>query len=194
MSNLARRTLRTTAAAAGMAALGVGLAGNALAASSVPEPEQATGPEPALPALPGLSTENPLASLPGVPAGPALPMLFVFQGPTVHSPTINTAGPSSPDALRLPVAAPVNTSASAAPQSAQSAQSTRSTEPAEPTEPGSTRAQAGPAQAALAGPGADQVSALSGLDSANLFDDLASESVVDQRGLGTSMLGINSLG
>ena len=187
MSNLSRRTLRTTAAAAGMAALGVGLAGNALAASSVPEPEQATGPAPALPALPGLSTENPLASLPGVPTGQALPMLFVFQGPTVHSPTINTAGPS-PDALRLPVAAPVGTSAPAA------AGSTESPEPTESTDAVPTRAHAGPAQAAVASPGVDQVGALSGLDSANLFDELAAQSVVDQRGLGTSMLGFSGLG
>jgi hypothetical protein len=84
MSTLARRTLRTTAAAAGMAALGVGLAGNALAAPADSEP--ASTPESALPALPALPAGNPLASLPDVAHGQALPMLFVFQGPTVNTP------------------------------------------------------------------------------------------------------------
>ena len=52
MSSLARRTLRTTAAAAGIAALGAGLAGNAMAAPAVdtdaPTPDTAS-------TVPGLS-------------------------------------------------------------------------------------------------------------------------------------------
>ena len=57
MSSLARRSLRTTAAAVGIAALGVGLAGHALAA-------------PELPALPG--TDG-LPAAPELPAAPGLP-------------------------------------------------------------------------------------------------------------------------
>ena len=91
MSSLARRALRTTAAAAGIAALGTGLAGNAVAAP-------AAGPEAPTPgptaAPQGLTSALPLAGLPSTPAVPGLtnlPMLFVFEAPTV-----NTAGPSTP--------------------------------------------------------------------------------------------------
>jgi hypothetical protein len=180
MSSLATRTLRTTAAAAGMAALGVGLAGNALAAPSTPTSPQ-TGSTPALPALPALPTQNPLASLPGVPDGTHLPMLFVFQGPTVHSPTVNTAGPSRLDQVRLPVAAPVRTTPSAS-------VGTETT----PAHVGPT--QAGSTHAGSVSPQPDQVGALSALDSAALFRDLAPQSVVDQQGLGTSGLGLHPLG
>ena len=83
MSSLARRTLRTSAAAAGIAALGTGIAGNAGAApaeSTVPTPEAAS----ALAALPtGLPAALPLNDLPSAQGMPALPMLFVFEGRTV---------------------------------------------------------------------------------------------------------------
>jgi hypothetical protein len=161
MSSLARRTLRTTAAAAGMAALGVGLAGNALAAPADSEP--ASTPESAQPALPALPVGNPLASLQSGAHAPALPMLFVFQAPT-----INTAGPSGSAlpgvADRMPAAAPVR------------------------TQPQTGSAQVTPA----ASPG--RVGALSALDSAGMFDDLLSKSVVDQRGLGNSTLGLDGPG
>jgi hypothetical protein len=79
MSSLARRSLRTTAAAAGIAAIGVSFAGPVLAAE--------------LPALPGADALGApdLAALPemlgGLPAAPAaglaqLPDLFSFQMPS----------------------------------------------------------------------------------------------------------------
>jgi hypothetical protein len=79
-----------------MAALGVGLAGNALAAPAAPP----SAPEPALPALPALPAANPLAKLPSLASEQPLPKLFVFQGPT-----INTAGPSA-EPVRTQAAAP----------------------------------------------------------------------------------------
>ena len=97
MSSLARRALRTTAAAAGIAALGTGLAGNAVAAP-------AAGPEAPTPgptaAPQGLTSALPLAGLPSTPAVPGLtnlPILFVFEAPT-----INTAGPSTPSTPGTP--------------------------------------------------------------------------------------------
>jgi len=174
MSTLARRTLRTTAAAAGMAALGVGLAGNALAAPADSEP--ASTPESALPALPALPAGNPLASLPDVAHGQALPMLFVFQGPTV-----NTAGPSGSAlpgvADRTPAAAPVRTQPAAPVQAA----------------PAAVSPQTGSAPAAQAA-SPDRVAALSALDSAGMFDDLLSKSVVDQRGTGISTVDLDGPG
>src|SRR5689334_24964650 len=110
MSSLARRTLRTTAAAAGMAALGVGLAGNALAAPA----DTPQAPEPALPvlpALPALPTANLLAKLPGVTSGQPLPKLFVFQVPK-----INTAGPSGARVQTQPVASAQVAPTTAGPQ------------------------------------------------------------------------------
>ena len=96
MSSLARRTVRTTAAVAGIAALCAGLAGNAVAA-----PATCAEAAEAASALQGLPSSVPLADLPGAPTVPdlnELPMLFVFQGPTV-----NTAGPSpAPSTTPLP--------------------------------------------------------------------------------------------
>ena len=85
MSSLARRTLRTTAAAAGIAALGVGLAGNAVAAPA--GDVEAPAPASTSP-LQGLPSAAPLAGLPSNAAVPNLadlPMLFVFEGPTVRT-------------------------------------------------------------------------------------------------------------
>jgi len=109
MSSLASRTVRTTAAVAGMAALGVGLAGNAMAAPSVPQSPVPVGLRTALPALPALPAvgsplgnlvnlqSNPTravtsqvapltnrraegpAALPGTPGGAPLPMLFTVK-------------------------------------------------------------------------------------------------------------------
>ncbi|MBL8928298.1 MAG: hypothetical protein JNM77_19035, partial [Pseudonocardia sp.] len=73
MSSLARRTLRTTAAA-GIAAPGAGIAGNAVTApaeSTVPAHE-ATSAQAALP----------LNDLSSAQAVPALPMLITYEGPT----------------------------------------------------------------------------------------------------------------
>ena len=177
MSSLARRTLRTTAAAAGMAALGVGLAGNALAATTAPEPPPTPEPATTLPGVSGLPVQNPVATIPGVPGGPTLPMLFVFQGPTVHSPTINTAGPSGPDTVGLPARAPIRTT-----------QATSSASTSTPAQVGPT--EAGPVRAESVSPGSDQVGAPSELDSSVLFDGLVGRSIVDQQGLGTAGFGL----
>jgi hypothetical protein len=167
--SLASRTLRTAAAAAGMAALGVGLAGPALAAPAVPEPALLPDDAQGLPALPN---GNVLATLPGMPGGPQLPMLFVFEGPTVHTPTVNTsAGPAraiTPALGPRRAAAPVSTSPAATP-------AVRSTPPAQV---GPSRV--GPTRVAPTSPGADRVGALPALDSVGMFDGLTGGPVVNQ--------------
>ncbi|WP_214369320.1 hypothetical protein [Pseudonocardia sp. H11422] len=117
MSSIARRSLRTTATAAGIAAIGVGLAGNAFAAPAVP-----TAPE--LPAAPGTdalatpdaaSAQDMLADLQSAaPSAEAagLPELFSFEMPNVETQTapestgVHTAGlpelPSAPSAPSAP--------------------------------------------------------------------------------------------
>jgi hypothetical protein len=98
MSSLARRTLHITAAVAGIAALGAGLAGNAFAA---PAPSQSV---PTTEVAPGPSTESPAGSLAGVAGtagrvvdSPALPALFAFESPLAHAPAVASAIPASTD-------------------------------------------------------------------------------------------------
>ena len=182
MSSLARRTLRTTAAAAGIAALGAGLAGNAMAAPAVdtdaPTPDTAS-------TVPGGLSSSPLAALPSATAVPNPPMLFVFQGPTVK-----TAGPASDPApaTRLPgvdqvpgsdqvpgleaVPAPDVAVPSGALNGVAMPVSGRGTERAEALE-----ADVAPAS---------RVGALSALDSAGLFTGLSQGSLVNQQGTGMS--------
>lgn len=185
MSSLARRTLRTTAAAAGIAALGAGLAGNAVAAPAVdtdaPTPDTAS-------TVPGGLSSSPLAALPSATAAPNLsnlPMLFVFQAPTV-----TTAGPVSDPApaTRLPgvdqvpgsdqvpgleaVPAPDVAVPSGALNGVAMPVSGRGTERAEALE-----ADVAPA---------NRVGALSALDSAGLFTGLSQGSLVNQQGTGMS--------
>ena len=175
MSSLARRTVRTTAAVAGIAALGAGLAGNAVAAP-------ATGAE-AASALQGLPSSVPLADLPGAPTVPdlnELPMLFVFQGPTV-----NTAGPSpAPSTTPLPDADQVSGSgqvprldSGATPDAALPIGAVDGSVNGVAL-PVSDRASSTPAQ----------VGALSALDSAGLvsLSRLAQERLIDQGGFGMS--------
>lgn len=95
MSSPARRSLRTTAAAAGIAALGLGFAGQALAA-------------PALPAMPALPGADGLGDA-GLPAAPALPSEDGFFMPgvaNIEMPAITTAAPELPagDAFAVPTA------------------------------------------------------------------------------------------
>ncbi|MFC4944893.1 hypothetical protein [Pseudonocardia sp. GCM10023141] len=91
MSSLARRTLHTTAAAAGIAAIGVGIATPAFAA---PDLAPAAGATDAIaPAAPAAPANGMIGKIPAVPSNVSeLPMLFTFQGPT-----FNTAGPTLPD-------------------------------------------------------------------------------------------------
>lgn len=98
MSSLARRSLRTTAAAAGIAALGLGFAGQALAAPALPE----------LPAMPGADGLGE-AGLPAGPTAPALPSEDGFFMPgvaNIEMPAISTAAPALPsgDAFAVPTA------------------------------------------------------------------------------------------
>ena len=193
MSSLARRTVRTTAAVAGIAALGAGLAGNAVAAPAA----GAEAPE-AASALQGLPSSVPLAALPGAPAVPSLtdlPMLFVFEGPTV-----NTAGPSGTPA---PATAPLpdvdHVSGSGQVPGLDSVPTPDATLPTGAVD-GSVNGVALPVSGARsdrseteAGPEADparstpaQVGALSALDSAGLFSRLAQERLVDQGGFDMS--------
>lgn len=176
MSSLARRTLRTTAAAAGIAALGAGIAGNAVAApaeSAAPTPD-ATSALAAVPA--GLPTALPLTDLPSAQAMPALPMLFTFEGPTV-----NTSGPA-----RTSEPADTSSPGSVAAQAGQA--STVQRIPGSDQVPG---IEAVPSLDAVAlpvsGPSeASSVPALSALDSGGLFDGLAQQRVVNVEGYGVS--------
>jgi hypothetical protein len=83
MSSIARRSIRTTAAAAGIAALGLGFAGPALAAPSAPElPALDTTSAPALDtAVPGTEAFTRAADT-AQTGMPALPEAFAFQAPS----------------------------------------------------------------------------------------------------------------
>lgn len=92
MTSFARRSLRTTAAAAGIAALGVGFAGHAFAAPSVPNLPVPDGLDaPSLPMAPDTSDlPNVLGELPtpaDLPSGDLakLPPVFTFEGPTLYT-------------------------------------------------------------------------------------------------------------
>lgn len=91
MSSHARRSLRTTAAAAGIAAIGVGIAAPAMAAPETSPVGDGTAAEALAPAAAGPAAGL-LGKIPALPNNVAdLPMLFTFQGPT-----FNTAGPALP--------------------------------------------------------------------------------------------------
>jgi hypothetical protein len=179
MSSLARRTLRTSAAAAGIAALGTGIAGNAGAApaeSTVPTPEAAS----ALAALPtGLPAALPLNDLPSAQGMPALPMLFVFQGRTV-----NTSGPAR-------TSAPADTSAPGGVAAQAGQASTEQRIPGSDQVPGidavpALDAVALPVSGHSAAQQARTVPALSALDSGGMFDGLAQQRLVNVEGYGVS--------
>jgi hypothetical protein len=197
MSSLARRTVRTTAAAAGIAALGAGLAGNAVAAPSADVDAPAPG---AASALQGLPSVVPLTELPSAPAVPNLadlPMLFVFQGPTV-----NTAGPAStpaPSATQLPSVdqvpgsdqvpglGAVPTPDAAVPTAALDGAVNGVALPV--SGPAADQPEADPAPSTPA-----QGGALSALDSAGLFEGLAQERLLDQEGFRMSTDRVSGLG
>ena len=178
MSSLARRTLRTSAAA-GIAALGTGIAGNAGAApaeSTVPTPEAAS----ALAALPtGLPAALPLNDLPSAQGMPALPMLFVFEGRTV-----NTSGPAR-------TSAPADTSAPGGVAAQAGQASTEQRIPGSDQVPGidavpALDAVALPVSGHSAAQQARTVPALSALDSGGMFDGLAQQRLVNVEGYGVS--------
>jgi hypothetical protein len=94
MSSLARRSLRATAAVAGIAAAGVGLAGPAFAAPERPSTDEAA------PAPDTGSTPNVAGGLPKTSELPDLPQLFTIQGTGVY--TADRGLPQLPAADRLP--------------------------------------------------------------------------------------------
>jgi hypothetical protein len=149
-----------------MAALGVGLAGNALAAPVADQPAPTPDATSALPALPALPTGKPLAMLTDAAQGKGLPTLFVFQAPKV-----NTSGPSGVD--RIPTAgAPVRT------------QTTAVTSPAT-VSPETGSDDLPPAESPR------RVGALAALDSTGMFGDMLAKPLVDQHGLGTGGLALS---
>jgi hypothetical protein len=159
MSSLTRRTVRTTAAAAGIAALGAGLAGNAVAAPAADVEAPAPGPTSMLQGLPVAAPRADLPSAPGAPNLADLPMLFVFEGPTV-----NTAGPSSSPAPSVDVIA----------NSQRVVGSDSDTNRQVSTDDASDAGRS-PSTPARDG-------ALSTLDTAGLFGGLDQERLVDQQG------------
>jgi len=189
MSSLARRTLRTTAAAAGIAALGAGLAGNAMAAPAVdtdaPSPDTAS-------TVPGGLSSLPLAALPSAAAVPTLsdlPMLFVFEGQTVK-----TAGPTGDPAPatrllgvdQIPGSDQVpGLDAGTAPDVADVAVTSGALDGVAPAR-AATPVSGLAADRSAAQEASPQVGALSALDTANLFADLSQGSLVDQQGTGMS--------
>lgn len=98
MSSLARRSIRTTAAAAGIAALGIGIAGPALAAPSVADlPALDPTSAPAVDtAVPGMADFTKVADT--APASMAeLPGAFAFEAPS-----LDTASVPSVESLSIP--------------------------------------------------------------------------------------------
>lgn len=122
MSSLARRSLRTTAAAAGIAAIGVGLAGPALAAPALPELPGGTDALGGLGALDSgaLGGLGALEGMTGVPAEPSADSLGSTDSASIpglgtfEMPTVTTAAPALPalDAFEFPGIADMDFAAS----------------------------------------------------------------------------------
>ncbi|HYH29561.1 MAG TPA: hypothetical protein VD903_04170 [Pseudonocardia sp.] len=96
MSSLARRSLRTTAAVAGIAAAGVGLAAPAVAA---PQPQDGPGTDSGTPATDTAPSPDVIGELPDTAE---LPQLFTFEGPRIY--TAGQSGSELPTADDLPPA------------------------------------------------------------------------------------------
>ncbi|QJY45700.1 hypothetical protein [Pseudonocardia broussonetiae] len=170
MSSLARRSLRTTAAAAGIAALGVGFAGHALAA-------------PALPALPGteglseagLPAAPALPAAPEAPATPGLPSAEGWSVPGVvnfEMPAVNTAAPELPagDAFALPTAPELAVPEAPAAPELPAAPEAPSTSPVVNSGEGVEGQVNGPAPE---GVGQNQVGAMAAMDMAAMLAEMA---------------------
>jgi hypothetical protein len=107
MSSLARRTLRTTVTAAGIAALGAGLAAPAFAAPALPALPSLPGAD-ALPGTDAIPGADALSTIPGTDALPgagALPPAFSFEAPTVDT-AADDADDSSDDDVAVNSALP----------------------------------------------------------------------------------------
>ena len=102
MSSFARRTIKTTAAAAGIAALGVGFAGQAFAADT---PELPTLPDvDAFGALTDADLPDVLGSLPEAPTADlaALPDAFSFDAASFVTDGVDASALSDVSAVELP--------------------------------------------------------------------------------------------
>jgi hypothetical protein len=90
-SSLSRRSVRTTAAAAGIAALGAGFVGTASAAPSETARPETGGPD-ALRTFDTRAVEGLLTQVPNAPATDIseLPPIFTFEGPTVNTSSAET--------------------------------------------------------------------------------------------------------
>jgi len=99
MSSFAGRGLRATAAVAGIAAAGVGLAAPAFAAPTTHERPAKDDTAPA----PTRTTPNVLGELPKTTDAPDLPQLFTIQGTGVY--TADHGLPELPTSRHLPVEA-----------------------------------------------------------------------------------------
>ena len=100
MSSLARRSLRTTAAVAGIAAAGLGLAAPAVAA---PAPQADPSTDTGAPSAPEAgSSPNVLGELPSSD-GPQLPKLASIEGPDIYTASDPGGLPSDED-MPLPTA------------------------------------------------------------------------------------------
>jgi hypothetical protein len=99
MSSLARRSLRTTAAVAGIAAAGLGVAAPAVAA---PAPQDGPGTDRGAPSTPEAgSSPNVLGELPSSDA-PQLPKLASIEGPDIY--TASQRGLPTDEDMPLPTA------------------------------------------------------------------------------------------
>jgi hypothetical protein len=175
LMSLARRTLRTTAAAAGIAAVGVGLAAPAFAAPELPA-APSTDELGALPAAPDASAaQHMLAALPAAPTSmPDLPTLVSFE-----MPSMTTAGPelpAAPDAHALPAAPelPAAPDAHALPAAPEL--------PAAPDLPSfeGTNQVNGPSTDPAHYLGQNEVGAMSALDTAKAMTELAQKAMSGQ--------------
>ncbi len=102
MHSLVRRSLRTTAAAAGIAAVGVGLAGPAFAAPELP-------PLPQSPDTSGVEVADADEAM-GNPVVPSQDGFFLPGVINFETPDVNTAAPELPagDAFAVPAAPPAD--------------------------------------------------------------------------------------
>lgn len=184
MSSLARRSLRTTAAAAGIAAIGVGFAGHALAAPEAPALPGTDAVE-----APDLATAPDLLSeLPTAPSeGSELPAPFAFEMPAT-APTTDEesaadsaqeaeaqeapAAPAAPAAPTLP-----GLDALAFPAMPLASSDIAPVVPGAPSTDGIANMDVGPADsnggAPEVGQGNDEVGALSGMDAAKMLAEMA---------------------
>lgn len=105
MSSLARRTLRATAAVAGIAVAGVGVAGPAVAGPELPNLPNTGGATPAAPAAPNAGSSPDIGGDLRAPEVDELPQLFTIGGTSVY--TADGPLPELPTVEQMPSASDV---------------------------------------------------------------------------------------